>query len=244
VLAALALIAVFVVGAVFVLAVGRSHGPSSTIVYRVGPIAGHTITDSDLTTTVAILNQRLVLDGVDGSAQKQPPDMVSMQVTGVSDLSEFASRIGAVGMLEFVLLPRQTYGDVTTAGPQQVPADGSLMDPSMPAQFSGRDLDLGSISSAQDPVQPSYWVVNFKFAGQHATDFAAWTAQHVNEYFAIVVDGVVKSVPYIKSAISGGAGEISGDFTEAQARDLAAILGAGALPFPLMPVSTQPAATA
>ena len=91
---------------------------------------------------------------------------------------------------------------------------------------------------------PPNWLVNFKFAGTKADEFATWSGQHVNDYFAIVVDGAVISTPYIKSAITGGAGEISGDFTEAQAKDLAAILGAGALPFPLTLVSTTAAATA
>jgi preprotein translocase subunit SecD len=91
---------------------------------------------------------------------------------------------------------------------------------------------------------PPNWIVNFKFAGTKADEFATWSGEHVNDYFAIVVDGVVKSAPYIKSAITGGAGDISGNFTEAQAKDLAAILGAGALPFPLTVVSTKAAATA
>jgi preprotein translocase subunit SecD len=197
-----------------------------------------------MTTIVAILNQRLVLDGVDGSAQKQPPDMVSVQVTGVTDLTAFATRIGAVGMLQFILLPPQTYGDVTAAGSAPIPEEGSLIDPSLPAQFTGQDLDESGTSAALDPSMPQSWVVNFKFRSDKATEFGTWTAEHVNDYFAIVLDGVVKWAPYIKTASTDGSGQIGGSFSEAQAKDLAAIIGAGALPVPLRLVSTTAAATA
>ena len=75
--------------------------------------------------------------------------------------------------------------------------------------------------------------MNFAFAGSAATDFSTWTGQHVNDYFAIVLDGVVQSAPYIKSQITGGQGQISGSFTAASAKQLATILSYGALPYPV-----------
>ena len=48
-----------------------------------------------------------------------------------------------------------------------------------------------------------------------------------------MLDGKVLSAPVIREPITGGAGQISGNFTVQQASDLAALLRAGALPAPL-----------
>ena len=55
----------------------------------------------------------------------------------------------------------------------------------------------------------------------------------IGKPFAIVLDGKVLSDPVIRSAIPGGSGEISGNFTTKSATDLALLLRAGALPAPL-----------
>lgn len=52
-------------------------------------------------------------------------------------------------------------------------------------------------------------------------------------YLAIVLDGTLHSAPYIKEPIQGGRAEISGSFTRVEARFLANILRAGALPAPV-----------
>jgi preprotein translocase subunit SecD len=48
-----------------------------------------------------------------------------------------------------------------------------------------------------------------------------------------VLDKKIISAPVIQSAITGGSGQITGNFTEATANDLAILLRAGALPAPL-----------
>jgi preprotein translocase subunit SecD len=50
---------------------------------------------------------------------------------------------------------------------------------------------------------------------------------------AIVLDGVVHSAPVIQERIAGGNAQITGNFTIDEARDLAIILRAGALPAPV-----------
>ncbi|HEX2267876.1 MAG TPA: protein translocase subunit SecD, partial [Actinomycetota bacterium] len=49
----------------------------------------------------------------------------------------------------------------------------------------------------------------------------------------IVLDGVVQSAPTVQAAITGGEGEITGDFSEAEAKNLAVVLSSGALPVEL-----------
>src|SRR5438093_10811102 len=52
--------------------------------------------------------------------------------------------------------------------------------------------------------------------------FAAITKENINKRLAIVLDGQVVSAPVIRSEISEGKAQITGSFTEEEARKLAA----------------------
>jgi preprotein translocase subunit SecD len=77
------------------------------------------------------------------------------------------------------------------------------------------------------------WMVMFTLNEEGARKFAEATSRLVGKQLAIVVDGVVRSAPTVQSPITGGKGEITGSFTETQAKVLAAALDAGALPVAL-----------
>jgi protein-export membrane protein SecD len=61
----------------------------------------------------------------------------------------------------------------------------------------------------------------------------------VGKLFAIVLDGKIIEAPVIREPITGGSGQISGNFTAQSATDLALLLRAGALPAPLNIVEEQ-----
>ncbi|OPX17675.1 protein-export membrane protein SecD [candidate division WOR-3 bacterium 4484_100] len=77
------------------------------------------------------------------------------------------------------------------------------------------------------------WEVDIQFKRSAARKFASITGRNVNKRLAIVLDGVVQSAPYIQERIPHGRARITGNFTAEQARDLAIVLRAGALPAPL-----------
>ena len=52
----------------------------------------------------------------------------------------------------------------------------------------------------------------------------AWVADHFGDPFAIVLDGKIISAPRINGPITGGSGEITGNFTTQSANDLAVLL--------------------
>ena len=56
---------------------------------------------------------------------------------------------------------------------------------------------------------------------------------------AIVVDRVIISSPTVQSPITTGTGVITGGFSETEAKDLATVLNAGALPVELTRQSVQ-----
>ena len=75
--------------------------------------------------------------------------------------------------------------------------------------------------------------VSFRFDTTGAQKFGKATSENVGKRFAVILDGVVITAPVIRSAITGGSGIISGNFTSQEASDLAVLLRAGALPAPL-----------
>ncbi len=75
--------------------------------------------------------------------------------------------------------------------------------------------------------------VSFRFDTTGAQKFGKATSDNIGKRFAVLLDGVVITAPVIRTAITGGSGIITGNFTSQEATDLAVLLRAGALPAPL-----------
>ncbi|MCU0608843.1 MAG: protein translocase subunit SecD [Chitinispirillaceae bacterium] len=75
--------------------------------------------------------------------------------------------------------------------------------------------------------------VDLEMNGRGARRFANVTAANVNRFLAIVLDSSVYSAPRIIQKIALGRAEITGRFSVKEARDLAVVLRAGALPAPM-----------
>lgn len=76
-------------------------------------------------------------------------------------------------------------------------------------------------------------VINFTLNAQGAQIFGDFTGKSVGKRLAIVLDGKVYSAPVINERIGGGSGQISGNYTVAEANDLAIALRSGALLAPI-----------
>jgi len=76
-------------------------------------------------------------------------------------------------------------------------------------------------------------VVDFELNAEGAQRFGTLTQANVGKRLAIVLDGVVQSAPNIREPINGGRGQISGSFSADDAKYLATMLRAGALPAPV-----------
>lgn len=75
--------------------------------------------------------------------------------------------------------------------------------------------------------------VDIEMNSKGARDFTRVTGANINKQLAIVLDETVYSAPRIVSRISGGRAEITGSYTLEEAKALAIILRAGALPAPV-----------
>jgi len=96
--------------------------------------------------------------------------------------------------------------------------------------LTGASLETAKVQISDRFGEPN---VSIKFNSQGATDFDRITNDNARKRLAIVLDGVVHSAPVIQERISGGQAQITGNFTMDEARDLAIVLRAGALPAPV-----------
>ena len=86
---------------------------------------------------------------------------------------------------------------------------------------------VGSSGTTYDSTQ-SQWVATVKFKNNDFVDKIA--KPYVGKQVAIELDGVVQSAPTIQPGITGRDVQITGQFSQSEAKDLALVLRYGALP--------------
>ncbi|MDD4711904.1 MAG: protein translocase subunit SecDF [Bacteroidales bacterium] len=74
--------------------------------------------------------------------------------------------------------------------------------------------------------------VNMTMNAEGAKTWARLTKENMGRSIAIVLDGYAYSFPRVQSEITGGSSEITGNFTAAEAKDLANVLKSGKMPAP------------
>src|SRR5262249_24144795 len=99
------------------------------------------------------------------------------------------------------------------------------------AVLTGAELNRAEVQA--DPNSPGNWQVAIEFNAKGTRLFGEATDQNGGKPPANIVDGNVYSAPRINERIPGGRAVITGQFTVDEARDLAIVLRAGALPAPV-----------
>ncbi|MFJ8914252.1 protein translocase subunit SecD [Amycolatopsis sp. NPDC102389] len=89
--------------------------------------------------------------------------------------------------------------------------------------------EISDASSGYD-TQNSQWVVNLNFKSDGSRIWGDFTSKNTQKQAAFVLDTQVVSAPTIQSAILGGQTQITGRFSQAEAKDLADVLKYGSLP--------------
>jgi len=101
------------------------------------------------------------------------------------------------------------------------------------AQMTGAGVSNAVRRIGLDPARPNAAGVSFTLNPDGARRFRGVTGSNVGRKLAIVLDNRVVSAPQIASRIPQGRGQITGNFTDEEAKDLAIVLQAGALPAPI-----------
>ncbi len=169
------------------------------------------------------------------SIQRQGSDRVLIQVPGIGSAEELKTIIGTTAQLTFQPVVRIASDANATAGP------GNEVLPGADGDDAFYVLERAPVVTGEDLVdaqpafdqngQPS---VTFRFNPAGGRKFGDFTAENIGRPFAIVLDDEVISAPVIQAHISGGSGQITGNFDVAESTNLAVLLRAGALPAELV----------
>jgi len=102
------------------------------------------------------------------------------------------------------------------------------------ALMTGSVVISADIRPGLDSDYPNAPGVSMRLTRAGGRAFADHTGNHIGEYVALVLDGVIHSAPVIRSRIPAGTpASITGNFTDEEARDLTILLRAGKLPAPM-----------
>lgn len=169
---------------------------------------------------------------------RQGLNRIVLQAPGESDPEKLKAVIGQTAKLTFQMVDTSVTLEEAQAG--RLPPGSEILpstDRYAPAYVVRRRVDvsgdmLTTAAQVNDP-QTGEVQVSFRFNSQGSRRFAAVTSKNIGKPFAIVLDGKVISAPNIQTAITGGNGVITGNYTVESANELAILLRAGALPAPL-----------
>ncbi len=177
--------------------------------------------------------------------RRQGANRILIQLPGIKDTQRAKDLIGKTALLEFKLVDDSQSLDSALKG--NVPPGREILyqveeDPETqrtakrPFLLKKRTLLTGAyLTDARVQIDNQFNepYVSINFDKKGARIFERITGDNVNKQLAIVLDNSVYSAPVIQEKIAGGQARITGRFTTEEARDLAIVLRAGALPAPV-----------
>lgn len=178
--------------------------------------------------------------------QVQGERRILVQLPGIKDANRAINLIGKTAQLEFKLLDESISAETALSG--SVPEGDEILykrDENketgevsrVPYLVKKRTVLTGeTLSSAEvrydSEFNEPYVALTFNSVG--AMIFQELTRENVKKRLAIVLDDSIYSAPVIQEEIPGGRAQITGQFSTEEARDLAIVLRAGALPAPVV----------
>ena len=215
------------------------------------------VASSDLDVTRQILEKRANALGVSEVVmQTAGTRRIVAEFPGVKDPEYVISSLQQTGLLEFVDTgttapqegsiiktdystgsePAATVAPEATAAPDTTPTPATDQQPVYHTVMTGKELKSVGVSLLSTTGR---YAINFTLTTQGAQIFGTHTTNNVGKILTIVLDKRVISAPSINGPITGGSGEITGNFTADTANALAAQLRYGSLPVPVKVVESR-----
>ena len=173
----------------------------------------------------------------------QGRDRILIQLPGIKDPKRAIDIIGKTALLEFKLVDEDNSLEEALKG--NIPPGDEILyqirgEPGTQRKVAfllkKRTVLTGEyLTDARVQIDSQYNepYVSLSFDSRGARLFGHITGANIKKRLAIVLDGVVNSAPVIQDKITGGRAQITGRFNMEEARDLAIVLRAGALPAPV-----------
>lgn len=170
---------------------------------------------------------------------------ILIQLPGIKDPKRAIDLIGKTARLEFKLVDEENSLEEALKG--NVPAGSEILQEAAVDRKTGRKTNVPYLLKKRAPLtgesitdarvqldnQMGEPYVSLSFDSRGARVFERITGDNVGKRLAIVLDDKIYSAPVIRDKISGGKAQISGAFSMDDAKDLAIVLRAGALPAPV-----------
>ena len=207
-------------------------GTGDTLTVKLSAAEQTATDDRTMQQSLEIVRRRVDAAGTrEPTIIRQGADRILIEVPGIGSAAELKGLIGTTAKLTF----HQVVGRAASAEQRPGPGQEILPDANDKTAFYILDslpvVTGDELTDARpDSDQNGMPAVAFRFNATGARAFGDYTANHIGEPFAIVLDGKVISAPVIQTHIAGGSGVITGRFSVQQATDLALLLRAGALP--------------
>ncbi|MCS7278378.1 MAG: protein translocase subunit SecD [Aquificaceae bacterium] len=185
-----------------------------------------------ITQTIEVLRKRIdELGVVQPVITRMGADRILIELPGILDVQRAKSIVGRTALLELKLVvesgPKELLQGKLTKDyellPDTVGGEWFLVE-KLPV-ITGADLKT-AYTTTDEFGMPA---VGFELTDRGSRLFAQATEQNIGRRLAIVLDKRVLSAPVIRSRISDR-GQISGNFTPEEAKELAIVLRSGALP--------------
>jgi len=194
--------------------------------------------------SIEVVRRRIDETGTqEPSIQRQGEDRILVQLPGVDDPDRIKRLLGKTAKMTFQMVDQETsIADALAGrlrpGSEIIPHDSDVDANGDPVLYvvERRAIITGEMltNSQVTTDQNGQFAVSLQFNPTGGRRFGDTTSQNVGQLFAIILDGKIISAPRIQTAILGGTGQITGNFTAQSAGDLATLLRAGALPAPLV----------
>ena len=177
--------------------------------------------------------------------RRQGENRILIQLPGIKDPQRAVNLIGQTALLEFKLVDEEHSIEEALKG--NVPPGNEILYEVTEDKTTGRTRKRPLLLNKRTYLTGEYLTdarvqidsqfsepyVSMDFDKKGARLFERITEANVKKRLAIVLDGHVYSAPVIQEKITGGRARITGNFTTEEARDLAIVLRAGALPAPV-----------
>lgn len=174
----------------------------------------------------------------------QGENRIQVQLPGIKNTKRAKELIGKTARLNFQLVDET--GDADAAVKGTVPPGDELLYQIESTQSGTLNktpfliqkrvlLDGSALTNARVEIDSQFNepYVSIEFDRKGARIFERITGENIKKRLAIVLDKNVYSAPVIQDKIAGGKARITGNFTMEEAKDLAIVLRAGALPAPV-----------
>ena len=205
--------------------------PDGTVSARMTDAGVNALKTQIIGQSIEIIRRRVDETGTkEPVIQRQGTDRIVLQMPGVQNPEEIKSRLRETAKMTFHL-PDPDATPTSRPGPlsMRLPLkeqQGATMVVRKRIVISGEML-VNAQSTFDQNQRPA---VSFKFDSIGAKRFCDITRENIGKPFAIVLDNTIISAPTIQSAICGGDGIITGNFTTQETAELSLLLRSGALP--------------